>query len=35
MTLVDGFAPPLPLQAMLIVGKPTIQKLYSHMCVVS
>ena len=26
MTLVDGFAPPLPLQAMLVVGKPTIQK---------
>ena len=23
MTLVDGFAPPFPLQAMLIVGKPT------------
>ena len=28
MTLVDGFASPLPLQAMLVVGKPTIQKLH-------
>ena len=27
MTLVDGFAPPLPLKAMLVVGKPTIQKI--------
>ena len=26
MTLVDGFAPPLPLQAMLVVRKPNIQK---------
>ena len=27
MTLVDGFAPHLPLQAMLVVGKLTIQKI--------